>query len=470
MNTVPANVLADRYATAETIAIWSPQNKTLLLRDLWIADLKIRKKMGFTIPDEVVAAYEAVKNVIDLDSITARELKLKHDVMANIAEFNALAGHQRIHDGFTSRDETDNTEQLQILQSLRLMRDRLVALLGHLNERMMEFDVLAICGRSHLVPAQTITLGKRIGNCIQELLIAFEDLERFINTYPLRGIKGPMGTQQDMIVRLGSPEKALEYENLIREYFGFEQVLTCVGQVYPRMLDFKAAGHVASIASAPANFAKMVRLMAGLGLSHEGFKDEQAGSSAMPHKVNSRTCERITGLLNVINGYGDMLSRLLGDQWLEGDVSCSVVRRVALPDMFYALDGLLEAAMHVAQEMEVFPTAVHAELDKYLPFLSTTGLLSNATKKGLGREDAHKIIKTSSQQALKDMRSGEENTLLERLARADSVHFPIAETTGIIDKIDYGASVEQVREMTTMVEGVLLQYPEAAEYTPRELR
>lgn len=465
---IPPNVLAERYATPETIAIWSPENKTLLLRDLWIADLKVRKMMGIDIPDEVVAAYEKVKKVIDLDSITQRELVLKHDVMANIAEFNALAGYQRIHDGFTSRDETDNTEQLQILQSLQLMYDRCVALLRYLQERMKEFALLAVCGRSHFVPAQTITLGKRIGNYIQEILLALDELGPFIDSYPLRGIKGPMGTQQDMIARLGSPERALEYENHIRQYFGFEQVLTCVGQVYPRMLDFKAAGHVASIASGPANFANMVRLMAGLGLAHEGFKDEQTGSSGMPHKINCRTCERICGLLITIKGYVTMTSGLLGHQWLEGDVSCSVVRRVALPDMFYALDGLLEAAMHVAQEMEVFPTAVKAELDLYLPFLSTTALLKYGTQNGLGREDVHKMIKTASVKALGEMREGGPNNFLSFLAETDK--FPLSDTKPLTEIIDFGASIEQVQKISENVDSLILNNPEAAEYTPRELR
>lgn len=465
---IPPNTLAERYATQETIDIWSPTNKTRLLRNLWIVDLKIRQRLGLPVRDEVIAAYEKAKDKIDLASIAQREFKLKHDVMANIAEFNALAGYQLIHEGFTSRDETDNTEQLQILQSLKLVQKRAIAFLKFLRGRMQDFTLLAICGRSHLVPAQTITLGKRLGNYAQEMIVALEDLEHFINYYPMRGIKGPMGTQQDMIGKLGSLERALEYENLIREYLGFEQVLTCVGQVYPRSLDFKAAGHVASIASAAANFAKAVRLMAGLALAHEGFKGEQVGSSAMPHKVNSRTCERIGALLNVINGYNDMLSRLLGDQWLEGDVSCSVVRRVALPDMFYALDGLLEAAMHVAMEMEVFPAMVEAELKTYLPFLSTTALLRGATKKGMGREDAHEVIKKASVQAVAGMRRGEANLLLSYLS--DHPDFPLGEIKPLTEAIDYGASVEQANEMVSQINQLLFKYPAADHYEPRELR
>lgn len=468
MKQVPPDVLAERYATEQSVAIWSPENKTRLLRSLWILDLKIRAMLGKAVDPAAIAAYEKVKDDIRLDSIAVREFRLKHDVMANIEEFNELAGYQLTHRGFTSRDETDNTEQLQILQSSCLIRDRNVAVLRRLKEKIERYALLDICGRSHLVPAQTVTLGKRFGNIAQELLVAFEDFEHFIEVYPLRGIKGPMGTQQDMIAQLGGPELALRYENEVRKELGFKEVLVCVGQVYPRMLDFKALSHLASLASAMGNFAKMVRLMAGLELAHEGFKDEQAGSSAMPHKVNSRTCERITALLNVLNGFLDMTSRLLGDQWFEGDVSCSVVRRVALPGAFYAMDGLLEAALHILDEMEIFPKVIEAELKRFLPFLSTTAILTMATKKGMGRQDAHAVIKKAAVGAVKVMREGGPNLFLALLAEHDQ--FPFEETKPLIECVDHGASFEQGLEICSRINAIMERYPEAALYDPAPLR
>lgn len=470
---IPPDVLAERYATDQTIAIWSPMNKTRLLRDLWIVDLRIRMELGVDIPQRYIDVYERAKENIDLDSITVRELKLKHDVMANIEEFNAIASEllgekvQIIHDGYTSRDETDNTEQLQILQSLNLMLRRSVAVCVRFCGRIDQFALLDTCGRSHLVPGQGITFGKRLGNFAEEFLIAIEDLELFIQRYPLRGIKGPMGTQQDMVARLG-PARALEYENRIREYLGFSQVLTCVGQVYPRVLDFKALTHLASLASAMGNFSNTIRLMAGLELAHEGFKGEQAGSSSMPHKVNSRTCERIRGLLDVIKGFLNMTESLLGNQWLEGDVSCSVVRRVALPGAFYAMDGLFEAAMHVLDEMEVFPGMMKAELERFLPFLSTTALLRSAREAGMGREDAHAVIKNSSIRALREMREGGPNNFLHFLA--EDPHFPLERTKEIASKIEHGLSVEQAYGMCDKLNALIVRYPEAADYQPAELR
>lgn len=462
------NVLAERYSTDPMAGIWSPRNKTVLLRRLWILDLKIRAKLGKPIPAEAIAAYERVKDNIDFDSIAEREKVLRHDVMANIAEFNALAGYEIIHRGFTSRDETDNTEQLQILQALGLVRDRTVAIFLRLRKKISTHMMVDICGRSHLVAAQTTTLGKRFGNIAQELLLAFEDLEHFLATYPMRGIKGPMGTQQDMIGQLGSDGLAMEYENLVREELGFPRTLTCVGQVYPRALDFKALSHLAALASAMGNFSNMVRLMAGLDLGHEGFTDDQAGSSAMPHKVNSRTAERIRGLLNVLCGYLEMTSRLLGDQWFEGDVSCSVVRRVALPDAFYAIDGLYEAAMHVLDEMEIFPKRIEAELHRYLPLLSTTALLTAATQNGMGRETAHKAIKRTSMAAVKEMREGGENRFVEMVTQA--LQLPPEVVAKLVSRPNHGAASAQAAHICERLSAIIRKYPDAAQYNPAAMR
>ena len=127
-------------------------------------------------------------------------------------------------------------------------------------------------------------------------------------------------------------------------------MLTSVGQVYPRSLDYDVVTALVQLAAAPSSLATTIRLMAGNELVTEGFKPGQVGSSAMPHKMNTRSCERVNGLAVVLRGYASMVGELAGDQWNEGDVSCSVVRRVALPDAFYAADGLFETFLTVLDE------------------------------------------------------------------------------------------------------------------------
>ncbi|MGH3472943.1 MAG: lyase family protein, partial [Nocardioidaceae bacterium] len=321
--------------------IWSPVNKIIAERRLWIAVLAAQRDLGVAVPDGVLADYEHVLTQVDLASIATRERRTRHDVKARIEEFNALAGHEHIHKGMTSRDLTENVEQLQIRASLTEIRIRVVASLALLGELAAQYRMLAMTGRSHNVPAQVTTLGKRFATIADELLVALSRLEELIARYPLRGIKGPMGTAQDQLDLLdGGPGRLAELEQRVAAHLGFDRVLTSVGQVYPRSLDFEAVSALVQCAAGPSSAATTIRLMAGNELVTEGFKPGQVGSSAMPHKMNTRSCERVNGLAVVLRGYLSMVGELAGDQWNEGDVSCSVVRRVALPEAFYAADGL----------------------------------------------------------------------------------------------------------------------------------
>jgi len=337
--TIP-NVLASRYASAEMVAIWSPQAKIIAERRLWLAVLRAQQEFGVDVPDQAVADYERVLEQVDLDSIAARERVTRHDVKARIEEFNALAGHEHVHKGMTSRDLTENVEQLQIRRSLELVHAHGVAVAARLAERAATYRDVVMAGRSHNVAAQATTLGKRFASAAQETLIALTRIRELLDRYPLRGIKGPMGTAQDMLDLLGGDTGRLaELERRIAEFLGFSAVLTSVGQVYPRSLDHDVVSALVQLGAGPSSFAHTVRLMAGHELVTEGFAPGQVGSSAMPHKMNTRSCERVNGLQVVLRGYAAMAAELAGAQWNEGDVFCSVVRRVALPDAFFAVAG-----------------------------------------------------------------------------------------------------------------------------------
>jgi adenylosuccinate lyase len=309
----------------------------VLERRLWIAVLRAQQELGVDVPDGVIDAYEDVVDKVDLASIDARERITRHDVKARIEEFSALAGHEHVHKGMTSRDLTENVEQLQIRDALVLVRERVVAALARLAARAAEHEALVITGRSHNVPAQATTLGKRFANAGEELLQAYRRLDELIARYPLRGLKGPVGTQQDQLDLLeGDLDKLDRLEQAVATHLGFAEVLDNVGQVYPRSLDFDVVSALVQLASGPANLAKTIRLMAGQELATEGFRPGQVGSSAMPHKMNTRSTERINGFTAILGGHLAMVAALVGDQWNEGDVSCSVVRRVALPDARYS--------------------------------------------------------------------------------------------------------------------------------------
>ncbi|HEV8056065.1 MAG TPA: adenylosuccinate lyase [Nocardioidaceae bacterium] len=465
------DVLAARYAAADLVHIWTPAHKVVLERQLWIAVLEAQRDLGVDIPDGVVEAYLKVVDQVDLDSIAARERVTRHDVKARIEEFCALAGHEYIHQGMTSRDLTENVEQLQVRASLALVRDRMVATLARLARLAGEHETLVMTGRSHNVAAQATTLGKRFATVADEMLVALERLENLLSRYPLRGIKGPVGTAQDQLDVLEHDQARLaELEQRVAQHLGFDRVLTSVGQVYPRSLDFDVVSTLVQAVAGPSNLATSLRLMAGLELVTEGFRPGQVGSSAMPHKMNTRSCERVNGLAAVLRGYLSMVSELAGQQWNEGDVSCSVVRRVALPDAFFATDGLFQTFLTVLDELGVYPALVQRELDRYLPFLATTKVLTAAVRRGVGREAAHAVIKEHAVAVALQMRAEATggNDLLERLAHDPRLGLSRGELDDLLaDPLTFtGAAAVQVQEVVRRVEAVTARHPEAAAYTP----
>jgi adenylosuccinate lyase len=465
------DVLAARYASPALAALWSPEHKVVLERRLWVAVLKAQRDLGVAVPDGVVEAYEKVVDDVDLRSIARREAVTRHDVKARIEEFSALAGHEHAHKGMTSRDLTENVEQLQVRASLELVRDRAVAAAVRLARLATEHSALVMAGRSHNVAAQATTLGKRFASAAEELLLATERVESLLERYPLRGIKGPVGTAQDQLDLLdGDAARLAELEQRVAEHLGFARVLTSVGQVYPRSLDFDVVSSLVQLAAAPSSLATTIRLMAGQELATEGFQAGQVGSSAMPHKMNTRSCERVNGLAVVLRGYLSMVGELAGDQWNEGDVSCSVVRRVALPDAFFAADGLFETFLTVLDEFGAYPAVVARELDRYLPFLATTKVLMAAVRAGVGREQAHEAIKEHAVAVALGMRevAAGDNDLLDRLSRDPRLGLSRAALDGLLaEPLEFtGAAQAQVAAVVQRVEALAARHPEAAAYAP----
>ena len=476
MNTpTPPNLLASRYASERMRSLWTQERKVILERRLWLAVLRAQRALGVDIPEEAIDAYEAVISDVDLESILAREAITRHDVKARIEEFCALAGYEHIHRGMTSRDLTENVEQMQIRESLETVRDGMAALIGQLADRAEAHSTLAMTARTHNVAAQVTTLGKRFIDIASEAIIGFERIEDLLARYPLRGMKGPVGTQLDQLDLLGSPSAAAELERLVAEHCGFSRVLPTSTQVYPRSLDLDVVSALVQAVSAPSSLAVTLRLMAGHGLVSEGFGAGQVGSSAMPHKVNARSCERIGALKSVLDGHLTMAASLSGRQWNEGDVSCSATRRVMLPDAFFAADGLLHTARAVINELEVFEGVLVAELQNHLPLLATTRLLGAFVHAGMGRETAHDLLAEHTQIEM-HYRRGTSQTyspsmLLDRLAADSRIPLNRGDLDALFaDPKDFvGRAKEQVSEVISDARSIQKRYPTASAQ-PAELR
>jgi adenylosuccinate lyase len=359
-----------------------------------------------------------------------------------------------------------------VARSLQLVQFKAAAALLAMARRAEQHRDVMITGRTHNVPAQPTTFGKRLAMFAQELQIAFARLDDLVTRYPVRGLKGAVGTQLDQLTLLGGDAtKVDQLEARIVKHLGFKSSLAAVGQVYPRSLDFDVVSALHQVGAAAASCATTLRLMAGAGLLTEGFQDGQVGSSAMPHKVNARNCERICGFATILSGYVTMTGALAGHQWNEGDVSCSVVRRVALPDAFYAIDGLLETFVTILRQMDVFPAVIAAENVRNLPFLATTTILMESVKTGAGRETAHEAIKEHALAAAKSIRNGEDANMISRLSgdkrlglKREKLEAILADGSRFV-----GAAPEQVDEFIATVALLAKKIKGAAAYQPGKL-
>ena len=474
METGVLNVLASRYASERMRALWSPERRVVLERRLWLSVLEAQRKLGLHVGQAVVDAYEAVVEVVDLESIAAREAITRHDVKARIDEFCALAGHEHIHLGMTSRDVTENTEQLLVLDSLNVIRDDLVAVIARLADLAESHASTMMVARTHNVAAQATTLGKRFADTTSETMLGYTRVTELLDRYPLRGIKGPVGTRLDQLDLLGSAEAVDELESLVAEHLGFGRVLDASGQVYPRSLDLDVVAALVQAVAGPASLATTVRLMAGHGLASEGFRAGQVASSAMPHKANARSSERIGALMAVLDGHLAMAASIAGRQWNEGDVSCSAVRRVMLPDAFCAADGLLHTALGLLEELQIDEAALVAELERFLPLLATTRLLTALVRAGMGREAAHEVLAEPTRRAAQQA-SGygrvDLDGLLDQIAADDRVPLGRGDLAQLIADRDRfaGTAPEQTRRVVEAARRVVARHPQAAAQ-PAEVR
>ncbi len=471
------NVLSERYATPEINDIFSERGRIILERELWIAVMKAQRELGLNIPIGDIGKFHGAIEDVDLDFIRKRELETRHDVKAKIEAFIKVSGaREHIHKGITSRDLTDNVEQMQIKNASETVLGRYVSVLRHFVDKAKEYDNLVITARTHHQPAQPTLLGRRFSMWAEELMFHLNSFETFIDAYPLRGIKGPVGTQFDMLTLLGDINRVDYLEKMVADELGFKEVLNSPGQVYPRSLDSSLVSHLSLLGSACENFAKSMRLMAGYELVEEGFKEGQVGSSAMPYKMNTRSSERICSLAELLKMYADGASRLAGDQWEEGDVSCSALRRIIIPDAFYASDGLCETTLTVLNEMGVYPRVIEAEIDRYLPFMATTEILAMAVKNGVGREEVHKAIKKyTTSEALRMRKDGSKENRVAELLASDPV-FVEAEISeqdmkGILqDRTHFiGNARNQIDQVITEAERFISRYEREAKYEPREI-
>ena len=413
--------LAQRYASRAMLTLWSPQERHALWRRLWLALAEAQQELGVSaVTDEGLAQMRAHLDDIDFDAAAAFERRFRHDVMAHVHAFGAVAPKARafIHLGATSAFITDNADLILMRRGLALLRVEIVAALRALAAFAEHWRQEPTLAYTHLQPAQLTTVGKRATLWMQDLVLDLADLDHRAATLPLRGVKGTTGTQASFLELFdGDHDKVLRLERLVVRRLGFDHVLPVTGQTYSRKLDAQVLGVVAGIAASAAKFAGDVRVLQSFGEMEEPFEAEQIGSSAMAYKRNPMRAERISSLARFVISIEENANLTHGAQFFERTLDDSANRRLVIPESFLAVDAILLLMANIASGLEVHPARIQRRVADELPFMATEALIVQSVQAGGDRQAAHERIRRHSLAAAQAVKDGApRNDLFERLA------------------------------------------------------
>ncbi len=446
-----ASPLVERVATKDMIALWSPQKKFSTWRRCWVALAEAEQELGLPITDEQLDEMRAHVDDIDFEAARKFEEELRHDVMAHIHAYGAVAPRAKpiIHLGATSCYVGDNTDLILIREGLELLLGKAVNVLSRLAEFARKWRDLPTLGYTHYQPAQVVTLGKRACLWAQDILMDVEALEQVLGNLRCRGVKGTTGTQASFLALFdGDSEKVRQLDRRVAEKLGFRQSYPVTGQTYPRKVDTQVLSVLAGIGESVHKFATDMRLLQNLKEIEEPFGEKQVGSSAMAYKRNPMRCERACALARFL-----MVSPLHGSfttavQWFERTLDDSAIRRLSLPEAFLACDGILNLYLSVMENPAVYPKVIERRLKSELPFMATENILMACVKRGGDRQELHEVIRRHAQSAAARVKlEGADNDLLDRLAADPAIGMTRAEIDEALDVRQFvGRAPQQVDE------------------------
>ncbi len=408
-----------RYGSPVMRRLWSEEHKRRLWRRIWVVLAEAEHEAGLVSAAEL-ADLRAHQDAVDIARSLEIEAEIGHDKMAEIRAYaeQCTVGGGKIHLGATSADVEDNADILRIKGSLHLVRQRLMDLLEAFAIQIERYQDLPVMGYTHLQPAEPTTLGYRLCQYAQDLLIDLESLDNLMTNLKAKGLKGAVGTSTSYAQLLqGSEMTPSELEQLVMEKLGLEAVLVST-QVYARKQDFLVLTTLASIAQSLHRFAFDLRVLhaAAFGELSEPFGAKQVGSSAMPFKRNPVTAEKICSLARYLSALPKVAWDNAALSLLERTLDDSANRRMILPEAFLALDEMLMSARRIVRSLVVHEESIQRNLSTYGVFAATEILLMELVKAGADRQEMHERIRQHTMAAWDAIQRGEENPLMERLS------------------------------------------------------
>lgn len=423
--------LIERYASQDMARFFSPRARHTAWRDLWICLAEAEEKLGFPVTRDQIAELREHRDTFDWDRVAELEKELRHDVMAHVHHFGELAKSAKpiIHLGATSCFVTDNADLVIYRQAMQLVARRLAAIMANLAEFAKEWRAQPCLGYTHFQVAQPVTVGKRACLWAQDFALDYDEILRIVDWLPFRGVKGTTGTQATfLLLAANDHQKVEELDRLVTAGMGFKKSIPVSGQTYTRKLDWSIHQVLSAIAQSASKFANDLRLLSHEGEMEEPSESKQIGSSAMAYKKNPMRCERVNSLARYVIEASNTSAHTAASQWLERTLDDSAVRRIALPESFLAIDGILMLIENVTKSLVVYPKVIERKLTEQLPFLATEEILMAGVAAGGDRQDLHEQVRVHSRAAAHAVKAeGRSNPLMELIA-ADPAFAAIKDT------------------------------------------
>ncbi|MCL2754065.1 MAG: adenylosuccinate lyase [Defluviitaleaceae bacterium] len=442
---------SSRYAGSEMQRIFSAQNRAGVWRRLWVALAKAQKELGLNISEEQVAELEAYVDDINFDVAAEYERKLRHDVMAHVHAFAEQAPNAApiIHLGATSAYIQDNADLILQRQALQLVKAKAIKVMSLLADFADKYKNLPTLGFTHFQPAQLTTVGKRTTLWLHDLMLDIEEIDFVLDSLKFLGSKGTTGTHASFLELFdGDDNKVKQLEALIAAEFDFNAVYPVSGQTYSRKIDHRFVNVLGQLAQSTSKFANDMRLLAHLKEIEEPFEKNQIGSSAMAYKRNPMRCERINALSRHVIALAANTANTAASQWLERTLDDSANKRIAVPEAFLAIDGILNLYINIADGMVIYPKMILKHINEELPFMATEVILMEGVKRGGNRQELHEAIRRHSMEVADRVKNfGEQNDLLERIAADPQFGTTLEELTALLNPVNFiGRAKEQTDE------------------------
>ncbi|KAL0487898.1 adenylosuccinate lyase [Acrasis kona] len=466
-NKVCDNPLIERYASPEMSYIWSPHKKFSTWRRLWFTLAEAEHELGLQqvtkeqleeLQEHLEVNDESIKRASDY------EKKFRHDVMSHVHSFGDDCPKSKgiIHLGATSCFVGDNTDLVQMKDSMELVQKKLLRVIYLLKEFSQKHAELPTLGFTHFQPAQLTTVGKRATLWLQDFLLDFDNLMTVKDKLQFRGVKGTTGTQASFLDLFeGDHEKVRDLDRRITKKMGFKKTIAVTGQTYTRKQDYSVMSAVVAVSHSAQKLATDIRLLMHLKELEEPFEKNQIGSSAMAYKRNPMRCERICALSRFSMSLLDNSQHTHSNQWFERTLDDSANRRLALSLMFLTIDGILNIVSNVVDGMVVWPHVIRKHVMEELPFMATENILMECVKKGGDRQVLHESIRVHSMEAARRVKEeGAENDLMSRIKNDKDFSVVHGLLDSMVDPRQFvGRCPEQVKEfISEEVDPVLEQY------------